>query len=816
MPACFHCALPVPAHNPPMTEVLGEPRVFCCHGCLAVCRAIVDASLADYYRYREGPSATAEPVPQVFKQLELYDDPHLQQGFVRAQDGLREAALILEDIRCPACLWLNERRLRSLPGVVNVEIDDASQRARVRWDEGRIRLSEILKALGDIGYRAHPYDDAHREALAEQARRRTDERLIFAGLIGMMVMNFSIATYLEGAPDAQGVLPLWVIIGRWTSLIATTAIFAFAGQEFFHGAWQDLKNRRLGMDVPIVLGLVIAYVSSLYATLMQTGEIYFDSVTMFVFFMLLARRAELRGKRLAADALDRLHQVIPRTARKLTPEGEIEVLAMTLKPGDQVRVRPGEAVPVDGVIRAGASRFNESLFTGEALPVERRTGDGVIGGSLNGDQPVEVEVIRANQESTVSEIQRLVMAGLRSRPRYAQWASHAASVFVVVMLLIAAGTALLWGWLDPPQLIPNLISVLIITCPCALALATPVAITLGAARLTALGVLPLRMGALEALAKGEIMAFDKTGTLTEGQARLVRVEAVGEFTQAYLIQIAASLERASEHPFARAFTQAQRDELPVTGLRNHPGQGISGLIAGESWRLGSMAFAGLEEYPLLTAKAQVMAREGYSVIALSNSCGPQALFALQDPLRSDTTRSLRELKDQGIRRIVILSGDHPESVARTARGLPVDAWYGGLSPQDKLAWIKASQAQGQRVVMVGDGFNDAPTLAAADASIALSRASNAAQVASDFVILGESLQVLGAARRVARRTRRIVLQNLAWAAVYNLIAVPLAAAGYVPPWGAALGMSISSLLVVGNSLRLRHRARDVDTAMAPG
>ena len=304
---CFHCGLPVPAGpNPPALEVLGEARGFCCPGCQAVCQAIIAAGLGDYYRYRSEPAAPAgrQAVPEFVRQLELYDRPEIQKDFVRVQRDACEASLLLEDIRCPACLWLNEKHLRGLDGVLDVTIDDTTQRARVRWDPGRIRLSQILEAITDIGYLAHPYDATRSEALLQARRRRNAERLIFAGAAGMLVMNFALATYLMGAADAAGTLPLWVLIGRWTSLLITTAILAYPGQDFFIGAWRDLRNRRLGMDIPIVLGLSAAYLGGLHATVTQHGEVYFDSIAMFVFLLLLARRWELSGRLAAADRLD--------------------------------------------------------------------------------------------------------------------------------------------------------------------------------------------------------------------------------------------------------------------------------------------------------------------------------------------------------------------------------------------------------------------------------------------------------------------------------------------------------------------------------
>ena len=770
---------------------------------------IVEAGHEDYYRYRDKPAPTAdnELVPSFLQRAELYDNPEIQRGFVTRKDDSREASLILEEIRCAACLWLNERHLRTLDGVLDVAIDYNSQRARVRWDPRRISFSRILKTIAEIGYTAHPYDPAHREALLADQKRRSIERIIFAAVIGMVVMNFSIASYIFGQPDTAGEYPLWIVIGRWTSLFAATSILFYSGQEFFAGVWRDLKRTHLGMDVPIVIGLLIAWGGSAFATVTQRGEVYYDSIAMFVFLLLVARYRELQGRLTAATSLDRMAMVIPETAQKLSPTGEVEdIPVVELNPGDHVLIKPGEKIPLDGVITKGSSSFDESLLTGEAASVPRGVGEKIMAGSLNGEQPVVVRVTHGSDQSTVSEINRLVERSLRSRPYYAELAERVAVWFVFVILLVATFTAALWMWLDSSQLIQNIVAVLIVTCPCALALATPVAMTLSAARFTDIGVLPMRMSALEPFATSDVIAFDKTGTLTRGRPRLQFIESIQGLPESEIKCIAASLEHASEHPFAEAFRDAYTDRMKaVEALRVVPASGVEGKIGALQWRLGKPEFAtdvsAMEE--AMWSRFQYLRSQGYSVVMLANERGPQALFGLMDPDRPGLKKMMAQLRNEGIKRLVLLSGDHSDSVARLAARLDIEEFYGELSPVEKLDWIRRTQAQGRRVIMIGDGMNDAPTLAAADASVSFSHASKVAQVSSDFVVIGATLQCVVTARRIARATRRIILQNLAWALTYNLTAMPLAALGYIPPWGAAIGMSLSSLLVVANSLRLR-------------
>ena len=792
-----------------MLEVEGVEQHFCCHGCQAVCKAIVDAGLTDYYHHRSSSAASADQpvIPEFLSRVSLYDRPEIQKGFVLQQQGWSEAALLLENIRCPACLWLNEKHLRSLPGVIDVHIDDVTQRARVRWNPDSIQLSEILTAIADIGYIAHPYDASRGEYLQKLRRHRSTEKLIFAGAVGMLVMNFSIATYFMIEPDASGQLPLWVTIGRWTSLVLSTMIMAYSGQEFFAGAWNDIRNRRLGMDIPVVLGLIAAYTGSLYTTITGHGEVYYDSIAMFVFFLLLARRFELGGKLIAADHLERLARVIPGTAQRVDEEGVRQSVAVEeLVPGNLLRLVPGETVPVDGEISSGISSFDESLLTGESNPVLKQIGDNVVAGSVNGDQPVIVRVTKTMQASALSEIRQQVDYGLEQRPRYAELAERVASVFVAVILLIAVATAVFWYLSGSDNWLPSTIAVLIVTCPCALALATPVALTVCAGRLIKLGILPLRMSALDVLAKCDYFVFDKTGTLTAGTPRLVKVIAMQGMDERQAMQYAAAISADSEHPIARALRNVDTPvQVVMKDMRNIPGAGISATIDDSEWRFGKQEYALTAELANAELQAQIDASraKGQTVSLLSNAQKAKAIFIFEDPIRPGIEQMLQGLSDSSISHFSILSGDAESTVQSLGKQLGIDDCHGGMTPEEKLAWITSKQAEGYRIAMFGDGINDAPALATADVSISFSAATDLANVSSDFLILGKDASVLAEARSLATRTRRNIMQNFSWAAAYNFTAVPFAALGMIPPWGAAIGMSLSSLFVVTNALRLR-------------
>ena len=809
--SCFHCGLPLPERQaPPVLAVDGVERAFCCHGCQAVCKAIVDAGLDDYYRHRTDAAASANQqlIPDFLSRVSLYDRAEIQQGFVKQQQDWSEATLLLENIRCPACLWLNEKHLRSLDGVIDVHIDDITQRARVRWKPDRIRLSQILTAIADIGYIAHPYDASRNQQLQQLRRRRSTERLIFAGAIGMLVMNFSLATYFMGGPGPSGELPLWITIGRWTSVLLVVLIMAYSGQEFFAGAWGDLRNRRLGMDIPVVLGLSFAFVGSLYTTISGQGDVYFDSIAMFVFFLLLARRYELGGKLRAADHLDRLARVTPGTAKRVDDDGRRHDTAVEeLLPGDLIRLLPGETVPVDGTINSGSSSFDESLITGEPNPVLRHHGDHVVAGSVNGDQPVIIRVTKTVQASTLSEIQQLVEHGLEQRPRYARLTERVASWFVAAILVIAAATAWYWLQVEPSRWLASTIAVLIVTCPCALALATPVALTVSAGRFMEIGVLPLRMQALDDLAKSDLFVFDKTGTLTAGRPALSALHTTSKLDREQCLRYASALSADSEHPLANAIRQHdQQAAMPTDSINNIPGSGVTAMIDGMEWRLGKPGFAG-QGHDLSPEAASIVEdcqSSGQLVSLLSNRAGIQAILTFDDPLRPGVQEMITGLAQSGVNKFAILSGDSRSSVAKLCPRLGISDCHGSMSPRDKLAWTDARQQEGYRIAMFGDGINDAPTLAAADVSISFSAATDLANISSDFLIMGDDASVLASARQLARQTRHNIMWNFTWAAGYNLVAVPFAAAGYIPPWLAAIGMSASSLIVVINALRLKQ------------
>jgi len=797
--SCFHCGLPVPPGSAYGVHIDGQYRAMCCPGCQAVAQAIVDGGLTDFYRYRTEQSRTgAGLVPEELRELELFDRPELQQSFVRTEaENVREAALILEGIVCAACVWLNERHVGTLPGVLEFTVNYSTHRARVRWDDSRIHLSDILKAIAAIGYVAHPFDTARQDTVHKRERSLAMRRIAVAGLGMVQVMMLAVAMY---AGDYDGMQ--WDIrdLMRWVSLLIATPVVLYAARPFFQSAWRDLRHSQLGMDVPVAIAVGSAFAASAYATVVGHGEIYYDSVTMFVFFLLTGRFLEMMGRHRAGRAAEELVRLLPAAATRLRDDGSEEVVPVTeLAPGDRVLVRPGDTVPADGSILEGLSSVDESLLTGESLPQAKKMNDSLVGGTVNVESPLIMCVEKVGGETVLSSIVRLLDRAQTEKPKLALVADRAAGWFVAALLVLAMGVAFWWWHHDPSEAFRVTLSVLVVTCPCALSLATPAAVTAATGALTRLGVLTTRGHALETLAQATHVVFDKTGTLTEGRLALDKVVPLRDLDPDRCLAVAAALEQGSEHPVAQALRRAASPAtLAVADARSTPGEGIEGAVQGRRYRIGTPEYiTAMGGGPL----PQEVLEQGATQVVLGDEQGPVAVFVLADRLRSGAVDTVRALSEMGLQ-VALLSGDAPEAVAHIARTLGIEEAHARLKPQDKLDYISRLQADGAVVAMVGDGVNDAPVLARAQVSLAMGSGTQLAQATADMVLLSEHLPHLAQAAAEARRTMGIIHENFAWAVLYNVIAVPAAAAGLVAPWMAAIGMSTSSLLVVLNALRL--------------
>ncbi|WP_162094715.1 heavy metal translocating P-type ATPase [Pseudomonas chlororaphis] len=798
---CYHCALPVPSGSRFTAVILGERRELCCPGCQAVAEAIVAGGLESYYQHRSEASANPEALPvQLVDELALYDRADVQQPFVRHEGELAETTLLMEGISCAACGWLIEKHLRSLPAVAEARLNLSNHRLHVRWADSQLPLSQVLSELRLIGYAAHPYQaDRASEQLASENRLAL-RQLGVAGLLWFQAMMATMATWPEFNIDLS---PELHTILRWVALFLTTPIVFYSCAPFFKGALRDLRTRHLTMDVSVSLAIGAAYIAGIWTSITGVGELYFDAVGMFALFLLAGRYLERRARERTAAATAQLVNLLPASCLRLGADGQSErILLSELRLGDKVLVHPGAILPADGKILDGQSSIDESLLTGEYLPQPRSIGDAVTAGTLNVEGALTVEVLALGQDTRLSAIVRLLDRAQAEKPRLAEIADRAAQWFLLFSLVAAAAIGLLWWQLDASRAFWIVLAMLVATCPCALSLATPTALTAATGTLHKLGLLLTRGHVLEGLNQIDTVIFDKTGTLTEGRLALRSIRPLGDLDSQQCLGLAAALENRSEHPIARAFGRAP---LAAEEVLSMPGLGLEGLVGEQRLRIGQPAFV-CELSACAVPAVPAMPDEAGQWLLLGDTQGPLAWFVLDDRLRSDAPALLAACKARGWNTL-LLSGDSSPMVASVAAELGIDEARGGLRPDDKLQVLQQLHRQGRKVLMLGDGVNDVPVLAAADISVAMGSATDLAKTSADAVLLSNRLDALVQAFSLARRTRRIIVENLLWAGLYNGLMLPFAALGWITPVWAAIGMSISSLTVVLNALRLTRLPR---------
>ncbi len=802
--ACFHCGEPIPLRFKQTVRVFERDEPMCCVGCAAVARAIIDSGLGDYYRQRSelspsGSPATAQRAPV---DAQAFDLPGVRAQYVSTSvTSDASASLYLDGITCSACLWLAESTLARLPGITAITVNYSTHQADVSWAPAQQRLSAIVSAIERVGLRATPIHSAAAARMDVASERRALVRLGVA-LLGMMqVMMFTLPRYFD-APDDISIEAAKLMDGA--SLILTLPVVLFSASDIFRGAWHGLMARTLSMDVPVALAIAATFVTSTIAMMRGDGvvnAVYFDSITMFVFLLLAARYWQLRARNQVRATISRLANALPSVAEKMSAYPRTraveQVASAALCAGDMVLVSSGATVPADGDIIEGESAVDEAVLSGEARPVAKWVGMRLMGGTVNGASPLVMRVTAAGSASTIAAIERLARRAMDARSALAIWSDRHARYIAPLTLGIAIASGAVWWFIDSSKSLAVTIAVLAVTCPCALALAAPTAFAVATRRLVERGLLISRAHVLDKLPTITDVVFDKTGTLTTGELSIVRIDTAIDMSPARVLALAAALEIGAVHPIARALARvAGRGEagLVADNIRVFGGQGVQGEIGGVVYRFGHAAFACDANVATHPDDAFVLSAQGKYL----------ATFCVDDPPREDAAATVHALQRAGLT-VHILSGDSPARVATVARALGVAPEHVAAreSPEDKLAAVASLRAAGHRVLMVGDGVNDAPVLAAADVSIALgATAADLPKLAADAVLMSPSLATVVFAIKQARRVSAISRQNFAWAIAYNVIAVPLAVANLVTPATAAIGMAVSSLIVVANSLRL--------------
>jgi len=795
---CFHCGLKIETSKQYPVTINDNTEFMCCPGCQAVCEAIIDLGLTDYYQFREKlPEASPRDMPAELEQLDFYDHKKIQKKFVTVDtEDQQSVSLLINGIVCAACTWLIESRISKLPGIITVTVNQSTNRGSISWDPDKINLSEILKAINELGYQAHPYDQKMREKQLVDEKRRALKRLAVAGLGMMQVMMYSLGFYLDSNMEMS---VSTATLLRWVSLLISTPVVLYSASPFYLSAWKSLGNYSVNMDVPVTLAIFSAWIASFWSTVTGHGEVYFDSVSMFVFFLLTGRYLQMIAVHKSGRVLESRLKLKPETAIRVKDNQQERLLLEEIQPDDVLLIKSGQQVPCDGLIISGETTLDESFLTGEALPKFYKVNDQVAAGSVNTGNVISIKVINNAENSTLSGIINLLQKAQQSKPEIQLLANKVASYFVSAVLILAVCTGLFWYWQDPDQVFTTVLAVLVVTCPCALSLATPVAITTGLGRLTEQSLLVNKSKALLNMGELTDVVFDKTGTLTTGHFTIHHFNNLSSKTDKELLNIISALESFSEHPISSAFNQSaiQQSAIHVEKVKILPAVGIEGFIAGQQWRFGNDSVLGNIEVP---EKSPTLI-PGQILLFLINNETCLATVIIETEIRNDAKQTITQLKKAGLD-LHLLSGDKSSNVKQLAKQLGFDKWKAEQSPEQKLDYLSNLNDSGKKAAMVGDGINDSPAMAGALVSVAMAKATDITKVSADIIMLNEKLELLTEAIRTSKFVHLVIKQNLIWAIAYNLLGLPLAVSGILTPWLAALGMSVSSLVVVLNALRL--------------
>lgn len=797
--ACFHCGEIIPKGISLFVQIDKTEQPMCCIGCQAVAQTIVDNSLTDYYRFRTEPANKSEAlVPEQLQRTTLLDDESLQDEFAFSDGQFKETILTIEGISCAACAWLIEMQLSKLAGIKSINVNATTQRATIKWQESVLKLSEILLAIDKVGYKALPFKASNVEKANQNQSKTFIKRLGISGILMMQVMMIAIGLYFGAF---SGMSEEHHVYLRYISLILTLPIVTFGAFPFYIGAFNALKAKRLSMDVPVSIAIILAFLASAWATINQNGEVYFESVSMFTFLLLIGKFLEFRARNRAAEVSANLLKLMPMTAIKIENDKEEYIIARKLKTGEKVIVKPGETVPADGIVVSGNSQLNEAMLSGEQLPISKKIGDHVFAGTINGDGNLIIEVKNAGQHSFLSQLIRISEASQAHKPKLAKLSDKIAQYFVAVILLTAIVTAWYWQQHLPEEAFWITLSVLVATCPCALSLATPTALTCATTRLNRSGIMVKSSHVMETVPVVDLIAFDKTGTLTSGDFTIDKVFITNKaYSEQALSGVAAALEAHSEHPIAKAFVPYRDFSFKAQDIEILAGIGVKGTVNDHQVKIGkpSWFFKNDEINDDVNKATANQFQDAQCLLSIDDKIA--AAFYLKDKVRDESKQLIQQLHQAKISTSMV-SGDHQAGCEHVQSILDLGSVHSQLTATDKMDKIKYLQ-KNHTVAMVGDGINDTPVFGAAHVSIAMGCGTDIAKSGADVILLNNNLSSVFTLRKIAIKTKRIIWQNYGWAFSYNAIVLPLAVSGNITPYMAVIGMSLSSILVITNSLRL--------------
>ncbi len=787
--ACDHCHLEFSKD----VMIQDGEHYFCCNGCQGVFHLLQDEGLDSFYEKAKGVKLT--PPTSQYEDSRNFDAPAFYDKFVKTdEDGFSRVALVIEGIHCSACVWLNEKALHKLDGVIEANINYTNNKATIVWDDDTIKLSQIVDMIRAIGYNAFPYDPSIQESRANKERKDYYLRMAVAIFATMNVMWIAVAQYAGYFTGIKQDMKTILNVAEW--VLATPVLF-YSGWIFFRGAYYGIKTKTVNMDILVATGALLTYIYSIYITLTQSGEAYFDSVSMIITFVLIGKFLEVLSKKSVADALDIMGKDIPSEVNVFKDGNIVPTKLADVQEGDVVIVASGQKALFDGEVIKGEGNFDESSLTGESEPIYKQEGDKVISGTLSIDADIHMRVLKDFEHSTLAHLTNLLEEALNKKPKIQQIANRLSEYFSATILALSFATFVVWYMLghsfDTSFMVA--ISVIVIACPCALALATPVATLVGLSIAAKRGILFKEAAQLETMAKADVLLLDKTGTLTHGKPEVVEQKELAPYDK----EILAALVALSKHPVARGVYNAL-EVSPQAGVcfdeyKQHPGMGIEAYIGKRRYLGGNiklLRYFGIE-FSYESAR---------SVFFFAVDDRVVAVFELEDPIKEEAKEVIASLENRGIEP-VMLTGDHKDVALRVAKQLGIQKVYYELTPQHKASFVEDMHKQGKTVVMVGDGINDILALSQADIGIVMGSGSDIAIEVGDVVLLDDSLRSLHESFKIAATTFRLIKENLILSLVYNAITIPLAMAGYVIPLVAAISMSLSSLLVVGNSMRIK-------------